>query len=110
MAGAIEDAINVHKTEVVFYDKVNECHYRLNSSNMKKVIFDYVLIKKLFGLKKEYAERIIINTSDPDIPEDLIVCEIHESNFHRFRGGFRTFVDENRIPLEIYDINGQLQN
>lgn len=110
MAKGREDAINVHKTEVVFYDTVNECHYRLNSSNMTKVVFDYVVVKSLFGLKKELAERIVIFTNDPDIPSELILCEIDEPNFHRYRGGFRTFLDDNRVNLEIYDVNGNIQN
>ncbi len=105
-----EDAIRVHKTETVFFDTVNNCHYRLNSSNIVKVCFDYIEVKTLFGLKKELVERIYIFTNDPDIPEELVLCEHNEPNFRRYRGGFRSFLEDNRIPLEIYDVNGEIKS
>ena len=46
MAKVIEDAIIVHKTEVVFYDKDEDRHYRLNAKNIVKVVclfFSFVL-------------------------------------------------------------------
>ena len=113
MANGLEDAIQVHKTEVVFCDNVTDKsrpkHYRLNKENIKLVKFDYVEIKKFFGLKKELIERIVFQVNGEDIPEELIVTENDDPNFRRFRGGLRTFVDENKIPLEIYTADGSLQ-
>ena len=111
MAG--EDAIQVHKTEIVFCDKITDKsrpkHYRLNVENLEKVVFDYAEHKYFLGLRKEIEERIVFFTKDPDIPGQLIVCEHQEENFRRFRGGVHTFTDENKIKLEIYDIEGKLQ-
>jgi len=109
MAKHLEDAISVHKTEIVFFDKFEERHYRLNPENITKIVFDYAIFKRFFGLKKELEERIIFYVSDPDIPEELVVCEHEEPNFRRFRGGLRTFVDDNKVALEIYDVDGNLQ-
>ena len=67
----IEDAIIVHKTEVVFYDKDEERHYRLNAKNIVKVVYDYAIYKTFFGLKMELEERIVFTINDPDIPEEL---------------------------------------
>ena len=50
MAKVIEDAIIVHKTEVVFYDKYEDRHYRLNAKNIVKVVYDYAIYKSFFGL------------------------------------------------------------
>ena len=58
---------------------------------------------------KELEERIIFYVKDEDIPEELIVCEHNEPNFRRFRGGLRTFVDDNKVALEILDVNGNPQ-
>ena len=112
MANVVEDAIIVHKNEVVFCDKSEKSrfkHYRLTSENIEKIVFDYAIYKTFFGLKKELEERIVFYVNDPDIPSELIVCEHLEENFRRFRGGLRTFVDDNRIKLEIKDVNGNLQ-
>jgi len=109
---AVEDAIIVHKNEVVFCDKSDKeryKHYRLTPDNLVKIVFDYATYKRFFGLKKELEERIIFYVNDPDIPEELIVCEHKEENFRRFRGGLRTFVDDNKVKLEIYDVEGKLQ-
>ena len=109
---AIEDAIIVHKNEVVFCDKSDKTrfkHYRLTPANLTKIVFDYSIHKTFFGLKKELEERIIFFVNDGDIPEELIVCEHNEPNFRRFRGGLRTFIDDNKVALEIYDVNGNLQ-
>ena len=110
MAKVVEDAIKVHKTEVVFYDRFEDRHYRLNSKNIKKVIYDYALRKLFFGLKTEIVERIVFYVEDPDIPEELIVYEHEEPNFRRFRGGLRTFIDDNKIAIEIKDVEGNIQN
>ena len=57
---ATEDAIIVHKTEVVFCDKKTDKnrfkHYRLNAGNIEKVVYDYAYYKRFFGLKKELEE------------------------------------------------------
>ena len=109
MAKTVEDAIAVHKTEIVFYDKIEERHYRLNTGNITKILFDYQVRSLFFGLKKELVERIVFYINDPDIPEVLEVWEHKEPNFRRFRGGLRTFVDDNSVALEIYDAEGNLQ-
>ena len=109
---AVEDAIIVHKNEVVYCDKTDKeryCHYRLTPENITKIVFDYAIYKRFFGLKKELEERIIFYVNDPDIPEELIICEHKEENFRRFRGGLRTFIDDNKVKLEIYDVEGKLQ-
>ena len=106
----VEDAITVHKTEVVFYDRFDDRHYRLNAKNIKKVIYDYALFKTFFGLKKEIEEIIIFHIEDPDIPAELLVCEHEEPNFRRFRGGLRTFVEDNKIAIEIKDVEGNITN
>ncbi len=102
---AVEDAIIVHKNEIVYCDKKTDKnrfkHYRLTPVNITKIVFDYAIQKKFFGLKKELVERIVFYVNDPDIPEELIVCEHEEENFRRFRGGLRTFVDDNKVALEI---------
>ncbi len=105
----IEDAIMVHKTEVVFYDKAENRHYRLTPANIEKVVFDYAIYKTFFGLKKELEERIIFYIKDEDIPSELIVCEHNEPNFRRFRGGLRTFVDDNKVCIEIKDAEGNIK-
>ena len=109
MAKTVEDAITVHKTEIVFFDKAEERHYRLNIENITKIVFDYQVRKLFFGLKKELVERIVFYIHDPDIPEVLEVWEHEEANFRRFRGGLRTFVDDNKVALEIFDAEGNLQ-
>lgn len=109
---AFEDAIIVHKNEVVFCDKSDKSrfkHYRLTPANIVKIKFDYSIYKTFFGLKKELEERIVFYVNDADIPEELIVCEHEEPNFRRFRGGLRTFVDDNKVALEILDVNGNPQ-
>ena len=106
----IEDAITVHKTEVVFYDKYEERHYRLNAKNIVKIVYDYVIYKSFFGLKKEVVERILFTINDPDVPAELYVCEHEDPNFRRFRGGLRTYAEENKIAIEIKDIEGNITN
>ncbi len=102
---AVEDAILVHKNEVVFCDKKTDKsrhkHYRLTPQNIVKVVYDYAYYKRFFGLKKELEERIVFVINDPDIPSELVVCEHDEENFRRFRGGLRTFIDDNKVALEI---------
>lgn len=110
---AVEDAIIVHKNEVVFCDKSDKNHhrhYRLTPEKIEKIVFDYNLRKTFFGLKKELEERIIFYINDPDIPSELIVCEHEEENFRRYRGGLRTFIDDNKVALEIKDVEGNVQN
>lgn len=109
---AIEDAIIVHKTEIVFCDKSDksrEKHYRITPEDIVKIRFDYCIHKTFFGLKKELEERLVIYTNNPDMPEELEVLEHNEPNFRRFRGGLRSFIDDNKVALEIYDVEGKLQ-
>ena len=57
---AVEDAIIVHKNEVVFCDKSDKQyhrHYRLTPDNITKIVFDYAIYKRFFGLKKELEEK-----------------------------------------------------
>lgn len=109
----VEDAIIVHKNEIVFCDKKTDKsrpkHYRLNAGNIVKIVYDYTIFKSFFGLKKELEERVIFYVNDPEIPEQLIALEHDEPNFRRYRGGIRTFVDDNKVKLEIYDSEGKLQ-
>ncbi len=108
----MEDAIIVHKNEVVFCDKTDKNrvkHYRLTPANIEKVVFDYAIHKSFFGLKKELEERVVFYIKDEDIPAELIICEHNEPNFRRFRGGLRTFIDDNKVALEIFDVNGNPQ-
>ncbi len=108
-----EDAIIVHKNEIVFCDKTTDKsrpkHYRLNPGNIVKIVYDYTVYKTFFGLKKELEERVVFFVNDPEIPEQLIALEHNEPNFRRYRGGIRSFVDDNKVPLEIYDSEGKLQ-
>ncbi|MBP5256178.1 MAG: hypothetical protein IJU75_04110 [Clostridia bacterium] len=110
----VEDAVMVHKTEIVFCDKTTDKsrfkHYRLNAGNIEKIIFDYVERKTFFGLRKELEERVIFKVKDEDIPEELVVLEHNEPNFRRYRGGIRSFVDDNKVALEIYDAEGKRQS
>ena len=110
----VEDAVMVHKTEIVFCDKTTDKsrfkHYRLNAGNIEKIIFDYVERKTFFGLRKELEERVIFKVKDEDIPEELVVLEHNEPNFRRYRGGIRSFVDDNKVALEIYDAEGNRQS
>ena len=63
-----------------------------------------------FGLRKELEERVVFKVKDDDIPEELIVLEHNEPNFRRYRGGIRSFVDDNKVALEIYDAEGKRQS
>ena len=104
-----EDAITVHKTEIVFFDQFENKHYRLSPEKIDKIVFRFYERKYFFGLKKELVETICFHVSDPDIPEELMVWEHLEENFLRFRGGLRTFAEENKITLEIFDEEGNPQ-
>lgn len=101
---AVEDAIIVHKNEIVFCDKKTDKnrfrHYRLTPENITKIVFDYAYRKKFFGLKKELEERIIFEINDPDIPSELVVWEHEEENFCRFRGGLRSLSMTTRFRLK----------
>ncbi len=99
----MEEILAVHKNEIVFFDEENNCHYRLNVENIKKITFDHTVIKKFFGLKKELIEIIVFDIVDPEgeIPEQLIVYEHLAPGFRRYMGSIRSFVDDNKVDLEI---------
>ena len=97
----MEDAIMVHKNELVYYDRkgtVNK-HMRYNAENIKGILFEYRELKRWFGLRKELVEVIVITVDDRDTP--IEIWEHKEENFRRYMGRLRTFVDENKVPLEI---------
>lgn len=97
----MEEILVIHKNEIIFYDEVNKCHYRLNANNIKKITYDHKTVKKLFGLKKVLVEFIKFDVEDEDIPAELYVNEDEAPNFRRYMGGVRSFVDDNKVPLEI---------
>lgn len=97
----MEEILVVHKNEIIYYDEENQCHYRLNPSNIKKITYDHTTIKKFFGLKKELIEIIVFDIEDEEIPEQLIVYEHLASGFRRYMGSIRSFVDDNKVNLEI---------
>lgn len=97
----MEEILSVHKNEIIYYDEENKRHYRLNPSNIKKITYDHTTIKKFFGLKKELIEIIVFDIEDEDIPEQLIVYEHLAPGFHRYMGSIRSFVDDNKVNLEI---------
>lgn len=101
MAANIEDALMIHKNEIIFYDQKANTHYRLTLDNLKKITFDHVEVKRFFGLKKEILEVIRFTVEDEDIPETLELREDEDPSFHRFLGGLRSFVDDNKVDLEI---------
>ena len=102
MGANIEDTLMIHKNEMVYYDTAENKHYRLNSGNIVKITFDYMEVKKFFGLKKVVMEFIKFDVKDDEIPtSEIIIREDEEPSFHRYLGGIRSFVDDNKIDLEI---------
>jgi hypothetical protein len=97
----MEETLVVHKNEIIFFDEENNCHYRLNPGNIKKITYDHMTLKKFFGLKKELIEIIVFDIEDEDIPEQLIVYEHLAPGFRRYLGSLRSFVDDNKVDLEI---------
>lgn len=99
----MEESLVVHKNEIIYYDKENKCHYRLNVGNIKKITYDHMTRKRFFGLKKELIEIIVFDIEDADqeIPEQLVLYEDEEPGFRRYMGSIRSFVDDNKCPLEI---------
>ena len=97
----MEEILVVHKNEIIYYDEENGCHYRLNPSNIKKITYDHTILKRFFGLKKDLIEIIVFDIEDEDIPEQLIVYEHLAPSFRRYMGSVRTFVDDNKVPIEI---------
>ena len=101
MAANTEDTLMIHKNEIVFYDQVEDKHYRLNPDNIVKITFDYAELKKFFGLRKEIVEFIKFDIKDDYIPEVLILREDYEPNFRRFLGGLRSWAEDNKLEIEV---------
>ena len=97
----MEEILVVHKNEIIYSDEDNNCHYRLNPSNIKKITYDHTILKKFFGLKKELIEIIVFDIEDEEIPEQLIIYEHLAPGFRRYMGSVRSFVDDNKVELEI---------
>lgn len=97
----MEDTLVVHKNEIIYFDAEYKCHYRLNAGNIKKITYDHMILKKFFGLKKELVEFIKFDIEDEDIPAELYVYEHKDPHFRRYMGSVRSFVDDNKVPLEI---------
>ena len=97
----MEEILVVHKNEIIYYDEENNCHYRLNANNIKKITYDHTILKKFFGLKKELIEIIVFDVEDEEIPEQLIIYEHLAPGFRRYMGSVRSFVDDNKVELEI---------
>jgi hypothetical protein len=104
----MEEILAIHKNEIVFYDEENNCHYRMSAHNIKKITFDHTILKRFFGLKKELIEIIIFDIEDEndEIPEQLIVYEHLAPGFRRYLGALRTFVEDNKVDLEIKRLDG----
>ena len=105
-----EDAIRITKEEIIFCnkaDKNNICHYRIKTEMISQIVFDYLYYEHLFGLIKEIEEAIIIyvKPNDEDIPEKLVVREHNEPRFRNYKGSLRSYIDDNKIPLEIVELN-----
>lgn len=106
---AKEDAIRITKEEIIFCDKANKnniCHYRIKTEMISQIVFDYLYYEHMFGFIKEIEEAIIIyvKPNDEDIPEKLIVREHTEPRFRNYKGTLRSYIDENKIPLEIVEL------
>ena len=97
----MEEILVVHKNEIIYYDEENNCHYRLNPTNIKKITYDHTVLKRFFGLKKELIEIIVFDIEDEEIPEQLIVYEHLAPGFRRYMGSIRSFVDDNKVDLEL---------
>lgn len=101
MAANTEDTLMIHKNEIVFYDQIENRHYRLNPDNIVKITFDYVEMKKFFGLKKDIIEFIKFDINDKEIPEVLILREDYEPSFRRYLGGLRSWAEDNKLEVEV---------
>lgn len=104
-----EDAIRITKEEIIFCDKSNKnniCHYRIKTEMIEQIVFDYLYYEHLFGIIKELEEAIIIyiKPNEDDIPEKLVVREHNEPRFRNYKGTLRSYIDENKIPLEIVEL------
>ncbi|MGI6202629.1 MAG: hypothetical protein ACOYID_04405 [Eubacteriales bacterium] len=104
----MESTLNIHQNDIVYNDSKTRRMYRLDSSNIKKITYDYREIKRFFGLKKELIEVIIIET-DQEATELTAPIEIREDKdpeFRKYMGRLRTFAEDNKIPMEIKRLDG----
>ena len=107
-----EDAIRITKEEIIFCDKSNKSnivHYRIKTVLIRSIVFDYLHYERFFGLVKEIEEAIIIyiKQNDQGIPEKLIVREHNEPRFRYYKGTLRSYIDDNKIPLEIVELESE---
>ena len=107
-----EDAIRITKEEIIFCDKSdknNICHYRIKTGLIRSIVFDYLNNKRFFGLFTEIEEAIIIyiKQNDQGIPEKLVVREHNEPRFRYYKGTLRSYIDDNKIPLEIVELEAE---
>lgn len=104
----MDATLNIHLNDIVYTEPKTKRLYRLDSSNIKKITYDYREVKKFFGLKKELIEVIIIDT-DQEATELSGPIEIREDvdpDFRRYMGKLRTFAEDNKIFMEIRRVDG----
>ena len=104
-----EDAVRITKEEIIFCDKSdrkNTVHYRIKTGLIRNIVFDYLHHEKFFGLINEIEEAIIfyLKENDQGIPEKLIIREHNEPRFRYYKGTLRSFIDDNKLPLEIVEL------
>lgn len=104
----MEETLSIHKNDIVYNENKTHNLYRLDSTNIKKITFDYREVKKFFGLKKELIEVIIIDT-DGEATELTAPIEIRsdvDPEFRHYMGKLRTFTEDNKVSLEIHRFDG----
>lgn len=108
----MEDTLSIHKNDIVYNENKTHNLYRLDSSNIKKITYDYREVKKFFGLKKDLIEVIIIDT-DQEATELTAPIEIRsdvDPEFRHYMGNLRTFAEDNKISMEIRRLDGNNTN
>lgn len=96
------ELLKIHKNVLVFFNKLDGSHYRLNETNIVNIIFDYTDVKVLFGLRKKTVDRITINIKDDEIPfTGIEFLENREPDFRRYFSKLRIYAEENKVPFEI---------
>ena len=102
-----ESTLNIHQNDIVCNDSKTRRMYRLDSSNIKKITYDYREIKRFFGLKKSLSSYHHRNR--PEATELTAPIEIREDKdpeFRKYMGRLRTFAEDNKIPMEIKRLDG----
>lgn len=104
----MESTLNIHQNDIVYTEPKTRNLYRLDSSNIKKITYDYVEVKKFFGLKKELLEIIIIETDQEatELDAPIQIREDKDPDFRKYMGKLRSFAEDNKIPMEIKRIDG----